>query len=74
MLFHSWHFAFFFLIVYFGYLPLRSTRFYLWWLLAASYFFYGWWKPLYLLLLAYSTGVDYFVVRAMENPTLRVSV
>lgn len=67
MLFHSWHFAIFFLIVYLGYLPLRSTRFYLWWLLAASYFFYGWWNPLYLLLLAYSTGVDYFVVRAMEK-------
>jgi D-alanyl-lipoteichoic acid acyltransferase DltB (MBOAT superfamily) len=79
MLFHSWHFAIFFLIVYLVYLPLRSTRFYLWWLLAASYFFYGWWNPLYLLLLAYSTGVDYFVVRAMEKsgkrkPWLIVSV
>ena len=79
MLFHSWHFAFFFLIVYLGYLLLRNTRFYLWWLLAASYFFYGWWNPLYLLLIAYSTGVDYFVVGGMEKsckrkPWLAVSI
>ncbi|MCD5390792.1 MBOAT family protein [candidate division NPL-UPA2 bacterium] len=57
----------FFLIVYFVYLPLRKTRFWLPWLLAASYFFYGWWNPLYLSLIIYSTVLDYFVVLGMEK-------
>jgi alginate O-acetyltransferase complex protein AlgI len=67
MLFHSWHFAIFFIIVYSIYLPLRSTRFYLYWLLAASYFFYGWWNPLYLLILAYSTLTNYFLLVLMQK-------
>jgi len=67
VLFHTWHFFLFFLIAYLVYLPLRRTRFYLHWLLAASYFFYGWWNPLYLLLIAYSTALDYFVVWGMEK-------
>jgi len=67
MLFHTWHFFIFFIVVYLIYLPLRRTRFYLPWLLAASYFFYGWWNPLYLLLIVYSTALDYFVVKWMEK-------
>jgi len=67
MLFHSWHFAIFFVIVYFVYLPLRKTRFYLHWLLASSYFFYGWWNPLYLLLIAYSTAINYYAVTLMQK-------
>lgn len=67
MLFHSWHFLVFFIIVYLVYLPLRRTRFYLHWLLASSYFFYGWWNPLYLLIILYSTAADYFVVIWMEK-------
>ena len=79
MLFHSWHFAIFFIVFYAGYLPLRGTKYCCWWLLGASYFFYGWWNPLYLLLIAYSTVVDYLVVLAMERsekkkPWLAVSV
>jgi D-alanyl-lipoteichoic acid acyltransferase DltB (MBOAT superfamily) len=71
MLFHSWHFAIFFIIVYLVYLPLRGTRFYLHWLLAASYFFYGWWNPLYLLLIAYSTAVNYYAVVLMGRSQRR---
>ena len=71
MLFHSWHFAVFFLIVYLTYLPLRTTRFRLPWLLAASYFFYGWWNPLYLLLIVYSTAIDYFAVLWMARSRQR---
>ncbi len=67
MLFHTWHFLIFFLIVYLIYLPLRKTKFWLHWLLVASYFFYGWWNPLYLLLIVYSTALDYFVVLWMER-------
>ena len=67
MLFYTWPFFIFFLVVYLVYLPLRKTRFYLPWLLVSSYFFYGWWNPLYLLLILYSTALDYFVVRWMEK-------
>ena len=67
MLFHTWHFFLFFLVVYLVYLPLRKTRFYLHWLLAASYFFYGWWSPFYLLLIAYSTAINYYAVTLMAK-------
>jgi len=67
MLFHSWHFAVFFLVTYFVYLALRRTGFWLHWLLAASYFFYGWWNPLYLLLIAYSTAVNFYAVVLMQR-------
>jgi len=71
MLFHSWEFIVFFAVFYLFYLPLRRTQFYLHWLLAASYFFYGWWNPLYLLLIVYSTALDYYVVQFMEKSAKR---
>ncbi|MBM3239878.1 MBOAT family protein [Candidatus Poribacteria bacterium] len=79
MLFHSWHFVIFFVIVYLVYLPLRKTRFYLYWLLAASYLFYGWWNPLYLILIVYSTAINYYAVVLMartqkQKPWLIVSI
>ena len=67
MLFHSLHFVLFFAVVYLVYLPLRKTRFCLHWLFAASYFFYGWWNPLYLVLIAYSTAVNYYAVVLMHR-------
>lgn len=67
MLFHTWHFLIFFVIVYGVYLPLRRTRFYLYWLLAASYFFYGWWNPSFLLLILYATVVNFFCVVLMAR-------
>ena len=67
MLFHTWLFAVFFLIVYPIYLILKGTRFRLLWLLAASYFFYACFNPLYLILIAYSTLLDYLVVTRMEK-------
>ena len=67
MLFHTWAFALFFLIVYPIYLALKGTRFRLPWLLAASYFFYACFNPLYLVLIAYSTVLDYAVVGLMET-------
>jgi len=67
MLFHTWPFVLFFLIVYPAYLILKRTRFGLLWLLAASYFFYAWINPLYLILILYSTSVDYAVAAKMEK-------
>jgi alginate O-acetyltransferase complex protein AlgI len=67
MLFHTWPFFLFLLVVLPVYLVLRQTRFAIWWLFAASYFFYGWWNPLYLLLIFYSTVLDYVVVILMDR-------
>jgi D-alanyl-lipoteichoic acid acyltransferase DltB (MBOAT superfamily) len=67
VLFHNWIFLLFFAIVYPVYLVVKGTRFRSLWLLIASYVFYGWWNPLYLLLIAYSTSVDYLVVSAMSR-------
>ncbi|MDQ1258176.1 MAG: hypothetical protein QG656_2785, partial [Candidatus Hydrogenedentes bacterium] len=67
MLFHSWIFLIFFAIMYPVYLLTKDTRFRGVWLLTASYVFYGWWNPLYLLLIAYLTVVDYCVVLAMAR-------
>jgi len=71
MLFHTWTFVLFFLIVYPVYLLLKSTRLRLPWLLAASYVFYGWWNPLYLVLILWSTTVDYLAVVGMSRSRRR---
>jgi len=67
MLFHTWPFAIFFLVFYPVYLALKGTRFRLPWLLAASYFFYACFNPLYLILIGYSTLLDYTVVTIMAK-------
>ena len=71
MLFHTWPFALFFLVVYPVYLVLKNTRFRLPWLLAASYFFYACFNPLYLILIAYATLLDYTVVTRMAKSPRR---
>lgn len=65
MLFHTWPFLVFILVFLPLYILLRDTRVRLPLLLAASYVFYAWWNPLYLLLIVYSTLVDYVCVRRM---------
>src|SRR5690606_524665 len=57
--------------VYPVHLVLRHTRFQSHWLLAASYVFYGAWNPLYLLLIVYSTFLDYAVVLMMARSRWR---
>ena len=79
MLFHTWIFLAFFLVVYPGYWLLKGTRLKLPWLLTASYVFYGWWNPVYLLLIAWATTVDYLSVLAMaktawKKPWLAISL
>jgi len=71
MLFHTWPFALFFIIVYPTYLALKNTRLRVPWLLAVSYFFYACFNPLYLILISYSTLLDYIVVMKMSKSTRR---
>src|SRR5271166_5485001 len=68
MLFHTWVFFVFFLIVYPVYLlARRNNRLMNIWLMLASYTFYGWWNPWYLLLLFGTSAVDYLMVVLMER-------
>lgn len=67
MLYHSWTFLAFFVVVYAVYLAVKGTRLRLPWLLAASYVFYGWWNPVYLLLILWATTVDYLAVIGMAR-------
>src|SRR5512143_2778691 len=67
MLFHTWPFAVFLLIVLPGFFALRKTPFLLPWLTLASYFFYGWWNPYYLFLVFYSTVLDFSLVALMDH-------
>jgi len=67
MLFHTWVFLAFFLIVYPVYLVFRKTRFMNLWLLAASYVFYGWWNPLYVVLIGGATLLTWVLVLLMER-------
>lgn len=67
MLFHTWPFLLFMLIVLPVFFALRGTRWWIAWLMAASYFFYGWWNPYYLLLVFYSTTLDYMLVTWMDH-------
>lgn len=71
MLFHTYIFFVFFAVVFTGYYLLKNTRFWLYWLFVSSYVFYGWWNPLYLILIAYSTAVDYVAGRFMEKSKRR---
>jgi alginate O-acetyltransferase complex protein AlgI len=67
MLFHTWTFLVFFAVVLCGFYTLKQTRFWLPWLMLASYVFYGWWNPYYLILILYSTALDYWVVQWMDR-------
>src|SRR3954447_1781620 len=67
MLFHTWPFFLFLLVVLPVYFALRKTQLWIPWLMAASYFFYGWWNPYYLVLVFYSTALDYTLVALMDH-------
>ena len=70
MLFHTWLFFVFFLIVYPVFLLLRKHNWWMnLWLMIASYtFYYGWlWDPMYLLLLFSTSAIDYWMVLCMEK-------
>jgi alginate O-acetyltransferase complex protein AlgI len=68
MLFHTWVFVVFFLIVYPVYLLVRKNNQLMnVWLMLASYTFYGWWNPKYLLLLFGTSAIDYVMVLLMDR-------
>src|SRR5712692_5671418 len=68
MLFHTWVFFIFFLIVYPVFLLVRKNNQLMnLWLMIASYTFYGWWNPWYLLLLFGTSAIDYWMVILMER-------
>src|SRR5581483_8076467 len=68
MLFHTWVFFVFFLIVYPVYLAVRKNNQLMnLWLMIASYTFYGWWNPYYLLLLFGTSAIDYLMVLFMDR-------
>jgi D-alanyl-lipoteichoic acid acyltransferase DltB (MBOAT superfamily) len=68
MLFHTWVFLVFFLIVYPVYLlACKNNRVMNIWLMIASYTFYGWWNPWNLLLLFGTSAIDYLMVVLMER-------
>src|SRR5512135_3497750 len=67
MLFHTWPFLVFLLVVLPVLFALRKTRLWLPWLTLASYFFYGWWNPYYLFLVLYSTLLDFSLVALMDH-------
>ena len=67
MLFQTWSFLVFFLIVYPLYLLVKGTRLRLPFLLAISYVFYAWLDVWYLVPIIYTSILDYFVVAAMAR-------
>src|SRR5215510_1296027 len=67
MLFHTWTFAIFMAVVLPVLFALRHTRLWIPWLLVASYVFYGWWNPYYLILVFYSTLLDFILVALMDH-------
>src|ERR1043166_3533537 len=67
MLFHTWPFLAFLLVVLPVFFALRKTPLWIPWLGLASYFFYGWGDPYYLILVVYSTMLDYTLVALMDH-------
>ena len=67
MLFHTWTFLVFLVVVLPVLFALRGTRLWIPWLLIASYTFYGWWNPYYLILVFYSTLLDFILVAFMDH-------
>lgn len=69
MLFDSFDFAIFLPLVFMGYwlLSRKDIRIQNLFILAASYVFYGWWDVRFLVLIAISTLVDFWVGRSLYN-------
>lgn len=65
MLFCSWQFLVFFLVVFSCYWLLPRTRARVWLLLAASFYFYACWNRWLALLIFTSTTLDYFLAQAL---------
>src|SRR5947199_9006480 len=73
MLFHTWTFLLFMAVVLPVLFALRRTRLWIPWLLVSSYTFYGWWNPYYLILVFYSTLLDFLLVALMDHCPMKRS-
>lgn len=74
MLFNSLSFALFFTIVLLPYLAIGNWSIRKHWLLLASYVFYAVWNPPYVLILAFSSVLDWWLARRLcrtESPSRR---
>ena len=71
MLFNSIDFAIFLPLVFIGYWFLfnKSLKTQNFFLLVTSYIFYGWWDPRFLLLISFSTLVDYIIGKQIHKST-----
>lgn len=70
MLFNSLNFCFFFIAVFVLYWTINGRLRWLL-LLAASYVFYSFWEPFFLLLIVFSTLVDYFTCRFLTSSPIK---
>lgn len=63
MLFNSFDFAIFLPVVFavYWFVLGRNLKAQNSWLLLSSYFFYGWWDPRFLVLIVFSSAIDYWV-------------
>ncbi|MEO0471348.1 MAG: MBOAT family O-acyltransferase [Bacteroidota bacterium] len=72
MLFHSIEFLVFFLLLLLGLLAIQQQNPRKGLLLIASYIFYMWWNPVFILLIIFSTFIDYFLGKRLyeeDRPT-----
>ena len=67
MLFHSFAFFVFFCVTFGGYWALRTHEYRMAWLVSASIIFYAAWNPWFVLLIAFTAGVDYFFALQIER-------
>ena len=67
MLFHTWEFLVYFIIVYVVHLLIGNNKYWVVWLMVTSYVFYGWWNPWFLILIIGCTLANYFAVILMEK-------
>src|SRR5438270_151640 len=67
MLFHSFAFFLFFSITFGLYWMLRAHEHRMAWLVVASITFYAAWNPAFVLLIAFTAGVDYFFALRIER-------
>jgi len=67
MLFHSWTFILFFVLVYIVFSLKENSLWKRNVILAASFIFYGYYNPLYLLILLWVIVFDYCIVAAMDK-------
>ena len=68
MLFNSFSFIIFFIVVYFSYWSIKNKQYQNTILLISSYIFYAWWDYRFLSLIIISTISDYFISLLIDNP------